>query len=139
MIPLMVVRLDELRERPSNVAFPESLRRGAGGVGIEPPRRISQIPGAHDVVALEDRASLVARQLHGDALGHAGPHEVAHRRPSKVVWDPAWAAGIDAGLAPRLVEPTLCDPLAGLLADRVAEDIPGDRALLALASAAPPP
>jgi hypothetical protein len=40
--------------------------------------------------------------------------------------------GGHAGLSPRLVEPALRDPLAGLLARRVAEDVARDEALLTL-------
>src|ERR1035437_4798646 len=49
-----------------------------GGVGVEPSRRVAEIPGADDVVALEHRPRLVAGELHRDALGHAGALEVAH-------------------------------------------------------------
>src|SRR5215467_5630185 len=35
----------------------------------DPPRRLLKIGGAHDVVAIEDRARLVPADLHGHALG----------------------------------------------------------------------
>jgi hypothetical protein len=34
------------------------------------------------------RARLVVRELHGDALRHAGPDEVSHGRPAEVVRNP---------------------------------------------------
>src|SRR5215467_10708876 len=37
----------------------------------DPPRRLLEIGGAHDVVAIEDRARLVPADLHGHGLGDA--------------------------------------------------------------------
>src|ERR1700682_5036098 len=92
-------------------------------LGIEPPRRVPQVAAAHDVVAFEHGTGLVAGQLHGHALRHAGPREAAHGGPTEVVRDATGTPGRGAGLPPRLVEPALRDPLAGLLARRVAEDV----------------
>ncbi len=44
-----------------------------------------EIPAADNVVALEHGPGLVPAQLHGDALGHAGTHEVPDGRPAEVV------------------------------------------------------
>lgn len=63
--------LDQFREHPSQVAFPEPLRRRTGRVHVESPRRVAEIARAHDVVALEDRAGPVPGELHRHALGHA--------------------------------------------------------------------
>jgi len=43
---------------------------------------------AHDVVAIEDRARAVARDLHRDALRPAGADHVAHAAPAQVVEQP---------------------------------------------------
>jgi hypothetical protein len=98
MVALTMIGLDERGERPSQVVFREPLRRGAGGVGIEPPRRIAQVAAAHDVVPFEHRAGFVPCELHRHALGHAGPHEVANNGPTEVVRD---ASGTARG-QPRL-------------------------------------
>ena len=81
------------------------LRGRTGGVDIEPPCRIAEIPGAHDVVPLEDRTGLVSRELHGHTLGNAGPHEVPNRVRRKS-WEmrPGQPASIRC-LPPGLVEP----------------------------------
>ena len=62
----------------------------------------------------------MAGELHGDALGHAGSHEGAHGRAPEVVRNAPRTAGGDPRPPPRLVEAAFRDPLAGLLARRVA-------------------
>ena len=94
-------------------------------------RRVAQIPSAHDVVALEDGAGLVPGHLHGDTLGHARAHEVAHGGAAEVVRNSAGAAGGDPRFPPRLVESALGDALAGLLPLHVTEDVRRDDALVA--------
>jgi hypothetical protein len=62
----------------------------------------------------------------------AGHRPRGHRSPGFSVRDRLWAAGLDARLPPRFGEPTFSDLLAGLLADRVAEDVTRDDVVLAL-------
>jgi hypothetical protein len=47
----------------------------------------AQIRLRRDVVAVEDAPRLVAGQLHGDALGDAGAHEIPHCGTTEVVHD----------------------------------------------------
>lgn len=65
-------------------------------VGVESLCRVAEIARTDDVVALEHRSCSVAGQLHGHALGYAGSYEVANRRSSQVVRNPARARGRDA-------------------------------------------
>lgn len=65
--------LDQFREHPSQVAFPEPPRRRTGRVHVEPPRRVPQIPGAHDVVPLKHRASLIDACRAGSGLDSRRP------------------------------------------------------------------
>src|ERR1035437_3267972 len=114
--------LPSIGQHPSTsaalVCFWRSGRR-AGRIDVEALRRISQVATADDVVSLKDRARLMAGELHGHALRHAGPHEVANRGSAEVVRDATWAACLDAGLPPDFVEAALRDRLPRLLADRV--------------------
>jgi hypothetical protein len=61
-------------------AEPDGLLRSVAGDGrrhpIEPPRRIPQIPVAHDVVRLEHAPGLVPGHLHSYPFWDARPHEV---------------------------------------------------------------
>lgn len=69
-----------------------------GRRGVESPRGLAQIAVADDVISLEDRARLVARELHRHALRDAAADEVADRGAPQVVGDSARAAGRDDGL-----------------------------------------
>jgi len=98
-----------------------------GGRRVELPGRLAQVRVAHDVVAVEHLPRLPADQLHGDALGHAGPHEIADGPAAKVVQHAAGDAGFAARRPPRLAEPP------DRLAVRAGEDERDDAAEGALA------
>ena len=53
---------------------------------------LTQIGLVDDVVAVEDRACLVSRQLHRGALGYASADQVSHGGASEVMWDAARAS-----------------------------------------------
>ena len=55
--------------------------------GIEASRCLSEISIVDDVVALEDRARFVTRQLHSDTLRHRSAYEVTNRGSSEIVRD----------------------------------------------------
>ena len=71
----------------------------------------------------QNRPGLMASEFHRDQFRHRGPYQIAHRGAAEVVRDAARAASVGAGFSPRLVEAAFGDPLAGLLAGRVAEDV----------------
>ena len=70
----------------------------------KPTRSVPQISIAHDIIAIEDAASLVAAQFHRHTFGDAGTNLVADGRSPEVVRDAAGAAGNDSGAAPRMVK-----------------------------------
>jgi len=78
----------------------------------KPTRGVPQISIAHDIIAIEDAASLVTAQFHRDALRNAGADHVPDGGATEVVRDAAWAAGGDPGAAPRVVEAAGRDRMA---------------------------
>jgi hypothetical protein len=78
----------------------------------KPTRSVPQISIAHDIIAIEDTASLVAAHFHGDALRNAGSDHVANGRSPEVVWNAAGAPGCRPRAPPRLVEAAPGDAVA---------------------------
>ena len=70
----------------------------------KPTRGVPQVSVAHDIIAIEDAARLVAAQFHRHAFRDAGADHVPDGRSAEVVRDAARAAGGDPGAAPRVVE-----------------------------------
>jgi hypothetical protein len=58
-------------------------------VVLDPLHRVSQIGLVDNVVAVENRASLVAADGHCYPFGHASAHHVANSRPAQIVEDAA--------------------------------------------------
>src|SRR5712691_12147415 len=73
----------------------------------------------------------MARQRHGDAFRYARSHKISDSGSSEIVWDPSRTPRRHPRLAPLLVVARLGDPLAGFLAEDVAEHTPRDDAALA--------
>jgi hypothetical protein len=70
----------------------------------KPTRSVPQVSIAHDIIAVEDAASLVATEFHCDPLRDAGPDHVADGRSPEVVRNARRTAGRRSCPPPRLVE-----------------------------------
>lgn len=105
----------------------------------KPTRSVPQVSIAHDIIAVEDAASLVATELHGHSFLNAGSDHVADGRSSEIVGNTAGAPRGRPRAPPSLVEATFGDPAASEvpegsgLRDRVMEeDVLHDHLLLSL-------
>src|SRR3954466_12153869 len=74
------------------------------GHRVRTVRRLPQVSVAHNIIAIEDAARLVAAQFHRGAFGDPRADHVANGRPPEVVGNAARAAGGNPGPAPRVVE-----------------------------------
>ncbi len=71
---------------------------------IEAADGLGEVSFADDVVPLENRSGLVPGHLHGDALGDAGTHQVAHGGSPQVVGNPTRTTRLRARRSERLEE-----------------------------------
>src|SRR5688572_12807805 len=89
---------------PVNIVGSVRLQPDRGVEGVQLLRGFNEIAFADDVVALEHRARLVAGQLHRDAFGDAGAHEIPNGRASKVVRNATRSSSFLACVPPGLRE-----------------------------------
>src|SRR5712692_794250 len=120
---------------------PDHTRPEAPNPGLVLDEVIQHVSSLSGQMAVQEKTAGLCRL----ASPHRGPypgrfgltssairHKTGVGMTPEVVRDAARTAGGHAGLPPRLVEPALRDPLAGLLPRRVAENVASDGALLAL-------
>jgi hypothetical protein len=84
----------------------------------KPTRSVPQVSIAHDIIAVEHAASLVASEFHGDPLRNASPDHVADGRSPEVVWNAAWTSRGCPRPPPSLIEATPGDAVAGEVPER---------------------